>query len=196
LIPSNTLLPLFIALFIISNSYKVLLDLNTFNATELLAVPGLPKDGIYAIHINSPGVTDEQWKAAIGGGGNPSVSEDNPYQFSECQWWGRLFNGPTYALGYHETAVEPNAPCLTLLTSAEVDKYHGNCNQHAVLALTRSYWPNSQWEKCCHNIMLNANLGGFAMEYNPHETGQRAEDHFINEVVGKYGKKVFFFYGL
>lgn len=91
--------------FLISSvlSYRVLLDLNTYNSNELLHVPNIPKDGIYVIHINSPNVTDQEWANAIQGGGFPSVTEDNPMEFHECQWANKVFKGPTYALGYKFT---------------------------------------------------------------------------------------------
>jgi hypothetical protein len=83
-----------------ASCYRVLLDLNTFTSNELLHVPNIAKDGIYVIHKNSPNVSDSQWAAAIQGGGLPSVTEDNPMEFSECQWAKKVFGGPTYALGY------------------------------------------------------------------------------------------------
>lgn len=175
--------------------YRVLIDLNTYTAAELLHVPNIAHDGIYVIHVNSPNVSDAQWAAAIQGGGLPSVSEDNPMQFNECRWSGKVFGGPTYALGYHEDAIA-YSPTKTLLNWGEIDQYKNNCNGHSVLALTRAYWPGSDWETYCKQVLSHPYLGGIAMEYNPNETGLRSEDHFVNELLNKYGKKPFFLWPL
>lgn len=175
--------------------YRVLIDLNTYSAAELKHVPNIAKDGVYVIHVNSPNVSDAEWAAAIQGGGLPSVTEDNPMQFSECKWAAKVFGGPTYALGYHESAITPSAT-ETLLTWNEVDKYNQNCNHHQVLALTRAYWPGSSWEKYSKAILPHPALGGIAMEYNPQDTGQRSEDYFVKDLIKTYGKSPFFLWPL
>jgi hypothetical protein len=185
----------FTLLLACANGFKVLIDLNTYTAQELQSVPKLGHDGIYVIHKNSPGVSDAQWAAAIQGGGTPSVSEDNPMEFSECQWANAVFKGPTYALGYHEDAITPSAT-KTLLTWAEVDKYRSNCNGHSVLALTRAYWPGSDWEQYCRAILPHPYLGGIAMEYNPNDYGLRSEDHFVSDLLYVYSRNPFFLWPL
>lgn len=99
-----------------------------------------------------------------------------------------------YSCSYHEDALTPS-PTKTLLNWGEVDQYYNNCNHHDVLALTRAYWPGSDWEKYCRNILTHPHLGGIAMEYNPQDTGLRSEDHFVNELLA-YGRKPFFLWPL
>ena len=138
------LLPLVVvALVGHTSSYRIVIDLNTYDSSDMaFAASGqLSCDGVWAVNVNSPGVSPQEWTAGIRGvNGGYVISEDEPSQYSQCKIvrdyaGGRLDN----AFGYHECQ---DAGC-TVLSSDEVNAYASNCGT-SVLALTRAYWSGTR----------------------------------------------------
>jgi hypothetical protein len=183
---------IFAILALISNAYKIDLDLNTYNANELgiLAQGRLPADGTWSITVNSPGTTDTQWRNAIAGV-NPnadSYSEDNPGGFAECKRVRTVSPGGRLlaAFHYHETGGEPN----TMLTWSQIDQAYNQC-QCGIIILTRAYWPGHPWRTNVEKVLTHPKLYGVAIEFAPQDVGARWEEDFVNEILN-YGKSPFF----
>jgi hypothetical protein len=163
-------------------SYRIVVDLNTYDSSDMaFAASGqLSCDGVWAVNVNSPGVSPEQWAAGIKGvNGGYVISEDEPGQYSQCKTvrdyaGGRLDN----AFGYHECQ---DAGC-TVLSSDEVDAYAANCGT-SVLALTRAYWSGTAWRDRVNAILGNVKLYGVAMEFAPNDLTDRSQAAFINDVL-------------
>lgn len=175
-------LTIFAALLSCACSYRIVIDLNTYDNSDMaFAASGqLSCDGVWAVNVNSPGVSPAEWSAGIKGvNGGYVISEDEPGQYSQCKVvrayaGGRLDN----AFGYHECQ---DAGC-TVLSNDEVNAYAANCGT-SVLALTRAYWSGSAWRARVSSILGNANLYGVAMEFAPNDLTDRSQAAFINDVL-------------
>jgi hypothetical protein len=153
-----------------ASSFKILIDLNTYNSIELEhtarpASPGtLPftADGTWTIEVNSPGVPHTLWSSAItavGGMGGTVISEDNPGAIRDCKAvrsdsGGRL----TATFQYHETGGVP----ATMLNASEIDAAAGACGAPVVI-LTRAFWPGSEWRSRVVEVLSHPSLIGVAM---------------------------------
>ena len=176
----------------VTDSFRVLVDLNAFSSAELARVPtGFPRvDGVWALtHNTHPAASDATWKAAIDHLGSAlTVSEDDPMQFSECGAVARILGSkpPTLAFGYHETGGTP----ATQLNATEIDLYHAKCGTDVAI-LTRAYWPSSPWSSRVEAVLSHPHLGGVAMEYSPSDYGSRTEQTFVKEVLAAGRKAIF-----
>jgi hypothetical protein len=167
-----------------ATSYRIVIDLNTYDADDMAfaAAGNLACDGVWAVNVNSPGVTAQEWSAGISGvNQNYVISEDQPGEYSQCKTvrdyaGGRLDN----AFGYHECQ---QSGC-TVLTNDEVNAYAANCGT-SVLALTRAYWSGTAWRTNVQSILGNPNLYGVAMEFQPNDLADRSQAAFINAVLSK-----------
>jgi hypothetical protein len=179
---------LLIVLFTITNGFKVGIDLNTFDAGELSRVGELGHtDFTWAILVNSPGVSNAQWKAAFEALNPLQVfSEDNPMAFSDCRRVREVTGTLMAAFGYHETGGQPQ----TMLSWTEIDQYYEKCGA-GVIVLTRAYWPGTQWRTGVEAVLKHPKLYGVAMEFNPDDIGKRNEADFAKEVTAA-GKTTFF----
>lgn len=165
-----------------ASSYRIVVDLNTYDSSDMAfaAAGQLSCDGVWAVNVNSPGVSPEEWSAGIKGvNGGYVISEDEPGQYSQCKTvrgyaGGRLDN----AFGYHECQ---DAGC-TVLSNDEVNAYAANCGT-SVLALTRAYWAGTPWRDRVQSILGNPNLYGVAMEFAPNDLTDRSQAAFINDVL-------------
>ena len=163
-------------------SYRIVIDLNTYDSSDMAfaAAGHLSCDGVWAVNVNSPGVTPDEWAAGIKGvNAGYVISEDEPGQYSQCKTvrayaGGRLDN----AFGYHECQ---DAGC-TVLSNDEVNAYAANCGT-SVLALTRAYWRGTAWYDRVQPILGNPNLYGVAMEFAPNDLTDRSQAAFINDVL-------------
>ena len=172
----------FAALVLCSSSYRIVIDLNSYNSTDMAfaAAGQLSCDGVWAVNVNSPDVTPDEWAAGIKGvNGGYVISEDEPGQYSQCKTvrgyaGGRLDN----AFGYHECQ---DAGC-TVLSNDEVNAYAAKCGT-SVLALTRAYWSGTAWNDRVRAILGNPNLYGVAMEFAPNDETDRSQANFINDVL-------------
>eukprot|EP00475_Leptophrys_vorax_P046085 TRINITY_DN976_c0_g1_i7.p1 TRINITY_DN976_c0_g1~~TRINITY_DN976_c0_g1_i7.p1 ORF type:complete len:270 (-),score=48.80 TRINITY_DN976_c0_g1_i7:51-860(-) len=169
-------------------SFKVGLDLNTFDASELSRVNELGHtDFTWAIMTNSPGVSDAQWRKAYDSLNAVQVfSEDNPDSYENCIRMRQITGTLLAAFGYHETGGQPN----TMLNWQEIDTYYSRCGA-GVVVLTRAYWPGSHWRTGIEAILSHPKLYGVAMEFNPDDIGKRNEADFVRAVTGA-GKTAFF----
>jgi hypothetical protein len=163
-----------VSLFVQTLSYRIVVDLNTYDSNDMAfaAAGQLSCDGVWAVNVNSPGVSPDEWAAGIQGvNGGYVISEDEPGQYSQC----KIVRG--YA-GYHECQ---DAGC-TVLSNDEVNAYAANCGT-SVLALTRAYWAGTPWRDRVQTILQNPNIYGVVMEFAPNDLTDRSQAAFINDVL-------------
>lgn len=177
---------LLLALIQPCTSFKIVLDLNTYNRSELAYLsspefsswPGKP-EGAWAILDNSPQVTSSEWSTALASIGGDVISEDNPGSDTDCKGLRGIANGTlTAAFQYHETGGVPD----TMLNYTEITAASQACGA-PVIILTRAYWPNSAWRRKVQAVLSHPSLFGVAMEFNPSDYGKRNEGDFVNEVL-------------
>ena len=149
-----------------ARAFTIVLDLNTYNASELAYAttwsssswPGRP-DGSWTIEENSHGVQGAQWSAAIGGLGPSVFSEDNPGSNTDCRLVRAAANcSLTASFQYHETGGMP----ATMLNASEISSASAACDGAPIIILTRAYWPGSQWRTRVESVLHHEKLFGVA----------------------------------
>ena len=154
-------------LFLPAASFKLVIDLNTFNESELsfAAETFRVDDGTWSITVNSPGASRATWASALADIGPNAYSEDNPGSVSECALVRNLKGGTLLAsFQYHETGGDPH----TMLTWDEIGKASAACGNCGIIILTRAFWPNSEWRSNVEAVLSHPLLYAIPFRGNAH----------------------------
>lgn len=184
----------FLAAITAATGFQVLINTNTYNATELEhAATNFRCNGTWSSTPDSPsGVTAEQWRSALQRIGPHAISQDRVgAETRECLTVPLLRATAEPLLAafvYHESGARPH----TMLTAAEIEEASSRCGNAKVIILTRAYGQGA-WKTNVEKVLQHPLLYGVALEFSPikHGRGFLNEGVFVKEVLAA-GKNAFF----